>query len=140
MAAWSMLLPLLKRVVPLRRLARVAWSAKPGAREPARERQIVRLSGALPRLRLPRGEANCLERSVLAYRFLALANANPKLVIAVRRNGDDVVGHAWVTIDGRPVHESEAAVRDYVPLVEFGPGGLPVRDRAATDELPGRWD
>jgi len=63
-----------------------------------------------------------------------------QLVIAVRRNGDDVVGHAWVTTDGRPVHESAAAVRDYVQLVEFGPRGLPLRDRAAADELPARWD
>ena len=140
MGAWSILLPVLKRTVPLRRLTRVAWSGSTRTREPARERHIVRLSGALPRLRLPRREANCLERSLLAYRFLAQANANPKLVVAVRRSGDDVVGHAWVTIDGRPVHDTEAAVRAYVPLVEFGPHGLPLADRPAPEELPDRWD
>lgn len=140
MAAWSLVLPLLKRFVPLRTLVRLAWAAGTGARASARERQVVRLSGALPRLRLPRREANCLDRSLLAYRFLAEANANPTLVVAVRRSEDSVVGHAWVTIDGRPVHESEAAVGEYVPLVEFGPGGLPLRDRVVTEQLPDDWE
>jgi len=140
MGAWSVLLPLLKRLVPLRRLARVAWARSDRTREPRREREIVRLSAALPRLRLPRREANCLERSLLAYRFLAQANADPTLVVAVRRSDDAVVGHAWVTVDGLPVHEREAAVREFVPLVEFGRRGLPVGRPAATKELPERWE
>jgi hypothetical protein len=140
MAAWSVVLPLLRRVVPVRRLARLAWAGSTGVRDAARERQIVRLSAALPRLRLRRRDANCLERSLLAYRFLAQASANPALVIAVRREGEaGVVGHAWTTVDGRPVHESEAAVGDFVPLVEFGPGGLAVGHQPVLGALPDRW-
>ena len=109
-------------------------------RTAAREQQIVRLSALLTRFRLPHFRANCLERSLLAYRFLAEANANPTLVIAVRRAEADVVGHAWVAVDGQPVHESEAAVRDFVRVVEFGSRGLPADDRAATGTLPDHWE
>ena len=139
MAAWSVVLPLLRRVVPLRRLARVAWAGGTSVRDPARERQIVRLSAALPRLRLRRGDANCLERGLLAYRFLAQASANPALVVAVRRGEAGVIGHAWTKVDGRPVHESEAALREFVTLVEFGPGGLAVGHQPAHGALPDRW-
>jgi Transglutaminase-like superfamily len=139
MAAWSVVLPLLRRVIPLRRLARLAWAGSTGVRDAARERQIVRLSAALPRLRLRRRDANCLERSLLAYRFLAQASANPALVVAVRRGEAGVVGHAWTTVDGQPVHESEAALREFVPFVEFGPGGVAVGHQPALGALPDRW-
>ena len=140
MGAWSAALPLLKRVVPLLKLAPLAWAEGAGARNTRREREIVRLSGALPRLRLARGGANCLERSLLAYRFLAQANADPRLVVGVRREGGSMVGHAWVTVDGRPVHDTEATVRQFVPLVEFGPEGLPLGDRTAAQKLPDHWE
>jgi len=140
MGAWSAALPVLKRVVPLLRLAPLAWAEGTGGRSARGEREIVRLSGALPRLRLARGGANCLERSLLAYRFLAQANADPRLVVGVRLVEGAMVGHAWVTVDGRPVHDTEAAVRQFVPLVEFGPGGLPLGDRAAPQKLPDEWE
>ena len=140
MGAWSAALPLLKRVVPLLKLARLAWAGGAGGRNPRREREIVRLSGALPRLRLARSGANCLERSLLAYRFLAQANADPRLVVGVRREEGAMVGHAWVTLDGRPVHDTEAAVRQFVPVVEFGPDGLPLGERTAAEKLPDHWE
>jgi len=140
MAGWSITLPLLKRVLPLRTLVQLTWVGGTRGRASAREQQIVRLSALLPRFRFPHFRANCLERSLLAYRFLAEANANPTLVIAVRRAEAEVVGHAWVAVDGRPVHESEAAVRDFVPLVEFGSRGFPADDRAVTGTLPDHWE
>jgi hypothetical protein len=140
MGGWSAALPLLKRVVPLRRLAPLAWAEGAGGRNARREREIVRLSGALPRLRLARGGGNCLERSLLAYRFLAQANADPRLVVGVRREEGAMIGHAWVRVDGRPVHDTEAAVRQFIPIVEFGPDGLPIGDRATARKLPDHWE
>jgi hypothetical protein len=137
MAMWSLVLPLLKRVVPLRALARAAWTGGIAERSGVREQEIVRLSGALPRVRPRRGEVNCL---LLAYRFLAQANAEPKLVVGIRQTDHSTVGHAWVTIDGQPVHDSAAVVEQFVPLVEFGPHGRPVAGRGVAGELPDRWE
>jgi hypothetical protein len=52
------------------------------------------------------GQDNCLERSLVAYRFLGRAGASPQLVIGVARDERGVRGHAWVTVDGRPIGES----------------------------------
>jgi Transglutaminase-like superfamily len=123
MAGWSLLLPLLKRVLPLKKLTRLMWAEGRGGRSLEREREIARLSVVLTRLRPPRFQSNCLERSLLAYRFLSQANVDPHLVIAVSALEDRLVGHAWVTVDGRPVHDSPAEVREFVSVVEFGAEG-----------------
>jgi hypothetical protein len=121
MTVWALALPILKRFVPLRRLARVMQNDGRGARDRAYERRIVALSSQLARLTPPRFRDNCLERSLLAYRFLARANADPRLVVGVRIGEDGVLGHAWVTLDGEPIHESTAAISEFSEVVEFGP-------------------
>jgi Transglutaminase-like superfamily len=122
MSSWALALPVLKRIVPLRRLAEVMRNEARGPRDPLSERQIVALSSLLAR-RPPRFRANCLERSLLAYRFLARANADPRLVVGVRSGEQGLLGHAWVTVDGEPIHESVAAISGFSALVEFGPQG-----------------
>jgi hypothetical protein len=124
MGGWSLFLPLLKRLVPLQTLARAMWTDPRWGRSPKLECDIVRFSFVLARLRPPRFRSNCLERSLLAYRFLAQASADPHLVIAVSAAEDSLIGHAWVTIDGRPVHDSTADTSQFVSIAEFGPRGL----------------
>ena len=124
MASWSLLLPVLKRLLPIKTLARLMWSEGRRAQSPDREREIVWLSSVVARLRPPSFESNCLERSLLAYRYLAQVNADPHLVIAVSPSENGLVGHAWVTIDNRPVHDSAAAIRPFVSIGEFGARGL----------------
>ena len=124
MAGWSLLVPLLKRLLPLKALTRLMWSEGRAGRSRAREREIVRLSFVLARLRPPSFRSNCLERSLLAYRFLAQVNADPHLVIAVSGSDRGLVGHAWVTLDDRPVHDSPAEIGEFVPIGEFGARGL----------------
>jgi hypothetical protein len=124
MAGWSLLVPLLKRLLPLKALTRLMWAEGRRVRSPERERQIMRLSFLLARLRPPSFRSNCLERSLLAYRFLAQLNADPRLVIAVSASESGVVGHAWVTVDDRPVHDSAAEIRQFVSIAEFGAKGL----------------
>jgi hypothetical protein len=125
MAGWSLVLPVLKRVVPMKRLARVMWAETRGERNQERNREIARLSAALVRLRPKGSRENCLERSLLAYRFLSRAGAEPRLVLGVGRSGDGVVGHAWVTLDGEPIHDTQQAVSEFTPLIAFGAAGLP---------------
>jgi Transglutaminase-like superfamily len=139
MAGWALVLPLLKRVMPLRSLVKLMWLDGRVQRSADREHAIAQFSARLTRLR-PSFHGNCLERSLLAYRYLAEANAEPRLVIAVSAREDGVMGHAWVTVDDRPVHDWEADVGEFAPIVEFGTGGLVAKaGRESTCSLPKNW-
>lgn len=135
-----MLLPVLKRVLPLRRLVALMWTTGRADRSDERERQIIALSARVTRLR-PRLRSNCLERSLLTYRFLSRTGADPRLVMGVGTFEGAIVGHAWVMLDGEPVHERREAVESFARLVEFGPGGHATEARHAGDgdALPRMW-
>jgi hypothetical protein len=132
MLGWRLILRPLKRFVPLSRL--VPLVCRPRAsepRRPGREARVLSLADRLCRGRLARG--TCLERSLLAYRFLTEAGADPKLIIAVRREDDSFQWHAWVTRDGQPVHERPESLNAYIPVVVFdGQGSIEWSDPAAS--------
>lgn len=71
--------------------------------------------------RLPRRH-NCLERSLLMYRFLAELRADPVLVVGLT-NAGRTRGHAWVLVDGIPVGEREETLEEMTPVLAFGAGG-----------------
>lgn len=120
---WSLALPALKRAVPLRTLVAFMWTEGRSERSIDRESRIIELSANLTRLR-PRLRSNCIEQSLLAYRFLARAGADPRIVLGVSTSaGGQILGHAWVTLDGEPVHEPRHAVDGFAPIVEFGARG-----------------
>lgn len=120
MAGWRLAIRPMKALVPLPRLVRLVWR-RPALvrRRAAREERIVALSERLCHGRLR--DATCLERSLLAYRFLAEAGAGPRLTVAVRPNGKSFEWHAWVSRDGQPIHETEASLHGYLPVVIFDP-------------------
>jgi hypothetical protein len=135
MAAWSLLLPALKRLVPLRRLAALMWRSGTIERSPERERAIILFSA-----RVTRRRANCLERSLLAYRFLARAGADPHLVVGVTNVDGVIAGHAWVTVDGVPVHDPLEGLDRFAPLVLFAHGeAVELSDAADPAELRIWW-
>jgi hypothetical protein len=76
---------------------------------------------------------NCLERSLLTYRFLGAVDANPCLVVGVRHGAmpDGLRGHAWVVVDGVPAGESLESVDDFASIVVFRADG----SRIATGDL-----
>lgn len=116
---WLCVLPLLKRRLPLARLVRLMWLAPRGApRDPVREQRTVRAVARLSRT----SEGNCLERSLVLYRYLARANANPRLVVGMARP-DEYLGHVWVTVDGTPLLETSETLVSYTEVVGFGRGG-----------------
>ena len=122
MAAWAVVLPLLKHVVRLETLAHLMWTEaesknSPEATKIAALSRLLARSGAM-------SQGTCYERSLLAYRFLCRHGADPRLVVAVRSDGGAVTAHAWVTVGGTPVDETEA-VEGFVPVVVYGRGGLP---------------
>jgi len=133
MLVWRTLLPLLKFVLPLRTLARLLWT-EPAARvrKPEREARILRLIARA--YRLGQSHDNCLERSLLTYRLLSARNAEPRLVIGFKKAAEDLEGHAWVLVDGLPVHDSPEFIADFTPLGVFAEGGAveaPLRPRPA---------
>jgi hypothetical protein len=120
MATWAAALPVLKHLLRLETLARLMWTDRESKSRP-QAAKIVALSRLLAPPAAVSGGA-CYERSLLAYRFLAQRGADPKLVVAVKSDGGAVSGHAWITVDGRPVGES-GGIEDFVPIVVYGRGG-----------------
>jgi hypothetical protein len=47
----------------------------------------------------------CLRRSLLRYYYLRRAGLPLVIHFGARRLGDDIAGHAWLTLDGQPYHE-----------------------------------
>ena len=111
---------ILKRMVPLPRLAKRAWQQPRHPRDRATEQQVV---AAIGRLRHWIGhDADCLESSLLLYRELSRLGADPILAVGFRKRVQGVEGHAWVSIDGHPVLES-ATKPPFSTALHFGHGG-----------------
>lgn len=133
---WALLVPVLKRLVPLPNVARLMWVDRPtGTPDRERQKRIVRAARLVLRARPLGQDENCLDRSLLLYRFLSMEMLDPRLVVGVRRGPDGVKGHAWVTVDGKPV--VEPSVAEYTPLAVIGPAGAVevVREDGGRDVL-----
>jgi hypothetical protein len=123
---WSLVLPIAKRTLPFLRLVRLMRPRTHAAqRDPEREATIVSLAAWVFKTRPPGARDNCLERGLVAYRYLSRVGAGAELVIGVAKGTEGVEGHAWVTVDGRPVHDSSATLANFEPiLVVKGDGKL----------------
>lgn len=118
MWGWAALLRPLKRVVPLGTLVRLAHTrSRTRLRSLEFERRLeayLEATASFP----DRAPANCLERSLGAYRQLCAANAAPTLVVGLRRSDTlGVEGHVWVVVDGRALAERD--VTSYTPVLTF---------------------
>jgi len=115
---WLCALPVLKRTLALERLVRLMWLAPGGnARDSGQERRTIRIVARLSRT----SGGNCLERSLVLYRYLARANADPHLVVGMVRP-DEYLGHVWVTVDGQPLLETPETLDGYTEVVTFRAG------------------
>lgn len=115
----------MKHLVPVKSLAAVMHrSPRTPQRDTAREERIVTFARWGARLIRWKSGGNCLERGLIAYRYLGEAGANPTLVVGLgRADRGGVIGHAWVLIDGRPAGESQAAIDAYTAVFAFAPDG-----------------
>ena len=128
MLGWALFLPVLKRALTVPTLARLMWAgSRAGGGRPERVERIATLIRWLYRAPPIKSRGHCLERSLLAYRFLSEAGADPWLVTGICRVDERVCGHAWVQIDGWPFAEAEASVAGFVPLAVFARGQLQSR-------------
>jgi hypothetical protein len=141
MLAWWVALPLLKRSTPLPRLVRFAQLDPRGAaREPEQEAKVAALAEWLFKMRPRTARDNCLERSLVAYRFLGELGARPVLVVGIGGEHDQTIGHVWVTVDGRPVHDEPESLDAYEAVVAFDSDGRrsELREGAAAPADPQR--
>lgn len=125
MLCWLVCLPVLKRIMPLRSLVVLMGATRRGDR-PATEAEIERMSAIARWLAVhtwPRRSGTCLEQSLVLYRFLSARSIPPELVIGVRRHDERIGAHAWVTVNGRAVGHSAAALTEFSPILSFGPHG-----------------
>ena len=124
---WAAVVRSLKHIVPLRTLIRLLHRSPSAVANPGRVHgaleSYVRQTGRLPR----RAPANCLERSLGAYRLLCRAGAAPSIVVGVRRgDGTRVDGHVWVVVDGRPLGEDETFLAGFRRVLAFDASGQQV--------------
>jgi hypothetical protein len=132
--AWSVVLPLAKSLVSMPRLTRLMRTdARTTSREPERERTVVALTAWVFKTR-PRGSRdNCLERALVTYRYLCQAGAHPELVLGMARDENGIHGHAWVSVDGRAVHDTPAALAAFEPILRFRSDGSMEKLSSAED-------
>ena len=123
---WALVLPIVKQVVPVKSLARVMHlDADTVTRSQVREEHIVTFARWAARLTRWKSGGNCLERGLIAYRYLGQAGAHPVLVVGLDRIGaSGLIGHAWVLVDGQPVGESVSSLERYTPVFAFGADGV----------------
>jgi len=117
MFLWAAVLPLLKRIMPLPRLVGLMAPSHRSAPDQRRSAVVVTLArwayktGAL--------RDNCLERSLITYRYLPAGNEDSRLVLGVRKGDDGPPGHAWLTLRGEAAHDTEATLENLVPIIAF---------------------
>jgi hypothetical protein len=121
MFAWGLVLPVLKFALPLPRLVRLVASPRRRARDAAREAAVAEQAARVYRWRR---DDNCLERSLVTFRYLGRAGADPRLVVGMRAS--DRFGHVWVTTDGAAVHDAPEFLAELEPLFEFDADGTRV--------------
>lgn len=118
MLGWRMALVVLRRRARLTTLSELAADPRP-APDVTAQRRALRLAQFLYR----RTDGTCLERSLLVFRHLGQAGADPELVIGFVHEGDGIIGHAWVEVAGKPVLEIGDPATKYTSLLRFGPNG-----------------
>ncbi len=65
----------------------------------------------------------CLRRSLLRYYFLRRAGLPLVIHFGARRLGDDIAGHAWLSLDGQPYHERPEHTQLHTLMWSYPPAG-----------------
>lgn len=125
--AWRVTLAALKRTIPLARLTRLM--ANPSGRPMSDTRRVVEMVDWVYGPRRSADLGNCLDRSLVLYRFLSRSEPETRLVIGMRRGPSGVEGHAWVTAGDLALGTVTGPDGDFVPLAAFDSDGCRVVTR-----------
>lgn len=110
LAGWVVILSLLARLLPLSRALQIVSTE---VRKKTTNVDPVQLSTAIDALL----EANffvfrprCWKRATVLHRYLALAGVATIIRFGVRREDNELKGHAWLELNGQPILESSPPV------------------------------
>ena len=114
--ALASILPLMLRWIRLPTLLELLESRKPAVvLEKEQIDKVVRFTNFIISKNGFGGKGNCLKRSLLLYRFLGEASMRTEINFGIRRGGR-LIGHSWLTYQGRPFLDNEESVRDFEPI------------------------
>jgi hypothetical protein len=118
---WRLVLPPLKYMTPLPVLVRfMSLTPRPGSLHTTRVQRLRAIRSLLDGGRVVIS-ANCLERSLVLFRFLSEVGAAPELVMGVSRTSARVAGHTWIEVEGHVL--ADATTEAFAPMLIFGPEG-----------------
>ena len=100
--AWILLITILLRLASLQNLMRIITPSSPAPKKYPRDKIVNFISFWLGRekLFLQRG---CLKRSLVLYRYLRLQSEPVCFCLGIRKENEELRGHAWLTLDRQPV-------------------------------------
>jgi hypothetical protein len=124
---WRLALAVLKRTVPIATLVRLM--ATPGRHATWETRRVVELVDWLYGPRGNRELDNCLDRSLVLYRFLSRNEPGTRLALGMRRGSSELEGHAWVIAGDRAFGAIPASGDGFVTLATFAADGRRVEAR-----------
>ena len=117
---------LLKHVIPLHMLIRLAWRRPTTTRDFGTVKRLAALALRTAQL-AGLSDRNCLQCSLLLYRVLSRVGADPVIVVGFRRVGGKLSGHAWVVVDGLALADTADNVAGFEPMFGFGRQGALLR-------------
>lgn len=119
MLYWTARLRRSKRKLTLAELVHAAARPVSATPDPRSWPHILRLARWSSEL-LGGSRDGCVERALVAYRFLRGAGARPVVVAGVRTQASAWEGHAWIEMDGRPPPEMAADAEGFEAMMRLG--------------------
>jgi hypothetical protein len=81
--------------------------------------RILHLTDRILERRVAYLRPSCLLRSMVLFRFLREAGVPVRIHFGVRREGDSLQGHAWLSLDGRPYAEAADPTARFQTVYSF---------------------
>ena len=108
MATWVVILSGLVKVLTLPRALRiVATDVRMNSNDDVDVNDLSSAIDALLGLDMWMFTPKCWKRATVLHRYLALNGIATSIVFGVRKEANELRGHAWLQADGRPFLESE---------------------------------
>ena len=117
---WFLLgeLLILQRRTPLPKLL-ARFDATPGCIANSRihpERLAYLVTGTV---RFTLRDRFCMKRSILLFHFLRRSGEDVRINFGFSREGGELLGHAWIDLDGKPFAEAEDPTGRYVRMYTY---------------------
>lgn len=118
---WNVVVNIMVRFWNVNRLLQFLNSYK-SSPKPISKQQIYKLVSYVDfmlSLSDPIIKKTCLKRSLVLYRFLRLYHCEVGFKIGVQNNQSNVLGHSWLTLNGKVFADSEQKVKDFKLIFNY---------------------